>query len=70
MHTTEYKVKGFEDVRIHHNGGWDGDAEVCWTEPGKKQQRAVLPAVLLLALGKPVAVDIIRDRIISTLDQI
>lgn len=70
MHTSEYKVEGFEDVRVFHNGAWDGDAIVAWTEPGKSQARVTLPAALLLALGKPVAVGIIRDRVISTLEQI
>jgi hypothetical protein len=70
MHTSQYKVDGYEDVRIFHNGGWDGDAIVAWTEPGKPQEMVTLPAALLLALGRPVAVDIIRDRVISALEQV
>ncbi len=28
MHTTGYDIKGYKDVRIHHNGGWDGEVIV------------------------------------------
>ena len=70
MHTHEYKVDGYEDVRVHHNGGWDGDAIVAWTEPGKKQQTVTLPADVLLALGNAAAKDMIRDKMISVLEQL
>ncbi len=69
MHTTGYGIKGYTDVRIHHNGGWDGEVIVCWQEHGsKKRHEAKIPADLLLALGKDAAVDIIRTKLEDVLD--
>ncbi len=71
MHTTEYDIKGYKDVRIHHNGGWDGEVIVCWQEHGSKKRHEVkLPSEILLALSRDAAVAIIRTKVEDVLDQI
>ncbi len=71
MHTTGYDIKGYKDVRIHHNGGWDGEVIVCWQEHGsKKRHEAKIPADLLLILSKDAAVDLIRTKIVDLLEQL
>ncbi len=71
MHTTGYYIKGYTDVRIHHNGGWDGEVIVCWQEKGsKKRHEAKVPAELLLELSKDAAVDIIRTKLNDLLDDL
>ncbi len=70
MHTKEIKVPGYADVRVYHNGDWSGDAIVCWTLPGGKQQRVEIPADVLMALARRSAVASIAGDIMSFLEKL
>lgn len=72
MHSHSYDVEGYGKVVVLANGDWSGDALVRWNfRSGDKAMdytEAVLPAKLLLEISKLGAIDIIRDRVISTLE--
>lgn len=58
MHTTTAQVAGLEDVRVHHNSDWSGDAVIAWTDRsdplGPRFHEAMIPAALLVSLGRAV----------------
>lgn len=68
MHTSTYEVPGYGEVHVIHNGGWDGEAEVVWTDGGE-DRRVAVPAKLLVRIGMKVAVDFVRSEMIGTLEQ-
>lgn len=74
MHTHRYKTEEYGEVVVIVNGDWSGDAIVRWgftgKEPTAKYSEAVIPANLLLEISKGAAVDMVRDKLISTLEQI
>ena len=65
MHTTNFKVDG-QDVIVHHDGDWSGDAIVCL--PDGKEVR--IPGPVLIAIGHKAAVETIRDQIVDLLEDL
>ena len=73
MHTHRYKTEEYGEVVVIVNGDWSGEAIVRWGFNGNKPDQcseAVVPANLLLEISKGAAVDMVRDRVISVLEQI
>lgn len=74
MHTHRYQTKEYGEVVVIVNGDWSGDAIVRWgftsNEPTARCSEAIIPGNLLLEISKGAAVDIVRDKVISTLEQL
>jgi len=73
MHTSTYKIKGYQDVvRVHHNGDWSGEAIISfkeevygtWDKQDKPLQEVMIPARLLAALAFPVTQEMVSDALI------
>jgi hypothetical protein len=69
MHCLTIQVKGVGDVYINHNGDWSGDAIIRWGD-GKDRQEVVMPAAIFLEVSKRSAIAMVRDSVISSLEQI
>jgi hypothetical protein len=72
MHTSTYKIKGYQDVvRVHHNGDWSGEAIVsfkeevfgAWDKQDKPLQEVTIPARLLAALALPVTKNMVSEAL-------
>jgi hypothetical protein len=50
MHTKEVKVPGFDDVRVHYNSDWSGDAIIVW-QRGADRSEVEVPGDVLVALA-------------------
>lgn len=69
MHTHVYEVEGYGKVHVFTNGDWSGNAIVNYQDDGKKKE-VEIPAKLLLEISKQGAVDFVRDRMISALENL
>lgn len=67
MHSLTIEVKGVGEVIINHNGDWSGDALIVWAD-GK--ERREMPAAIFLEISKRSAIAVMRDRLISFLEQL
>lgn len=74
MHTHRYETKEYGEVIVNVNGDWSGDAIIRWNfsgkEPSRKYSEAIIPACILLGISQQAAVEFVRDKVISALEQI
>jgi hypothetical protein len=77
MHTSTFKLSDYKgDITVVHNGDWSGDAEILYQEKGVKgilpdgeKQSVKVPGRLLVELSRKVAVEAVKNHLISVLEQ-
>ena len=67
MHTTVFEIDHEMTVTVIHNGDWDGNATVLWTD-SNGDHKVEMPACLLVRLGEKVAMEHLRGNVISFLE--
>lgn len=63
-HTIELKYNSFT-AYVHHNSDWSGDAEVVIIRQNETAVSHIIPAAILLAVGKAAYAGELRDRLIA-----
>ena len=67
MHGLTLQVEGIGQVIVNHNGDWSGDVLLIWDEG---RERREIPAAILLAISKESSFNMLRDRLISFLEDL
>lgn len=74
MTTSEFDIEGYGRVVVNHNSDWSGEAKIRWHAKGTQRnyygQEVEFPASLLLELGKRAAIEMVKDELISFLEQL
>lgn len=64
MHTSTYLIDD-SDIHVIHNLDWSGDAFVNFTDDRWKKRSTIIPAKLLIQIGKKAAHEHIVSEAIS-----
>lgn len=73
-HIKNITTANYGEVTIYHNGDWSGKVKIIWVERPKGQPAVVksveLPGIILTKLGYIAAVDVVKNKIVSALEDI
>lgn len=78
MHTSIFKIPGYQGILVFHNGDWSGDVIIrfqeevfgTWDKQNKPVKEVEIPGRLLVALSLDVAKKAVADEVTRLMDDL